>query len=225
MARGRRPGPGTTRDQVLAAATDLFARRGFEGTTIRAIAEAAGVDPAMVGHYFGTKDELFRAVIGAPLFPETVLPIDGSVPRARLGAELLRRVLAVWESPAGAAVLAVARSAVQDERFGGLVREFLFRHAVGPVVAQVESDPARAQRRAALVLSQFAGLLATRYLVHVEPLASATQEQVVDWIAPTLQHYLTGELGGAAGDLDDLDAVTPDDSADLCDPPSGAGSE
>jgi AcrR family transcriptional regulator len=199
MARrtGRRPGNPDTREAILAAAGAAFAERGFDRTSIRAIATDAGVDPALVHHYFGTKDQLFLATIRSPVDPRALLPevlaggIDG------IGERLVRLFLRVWDSPAGAAGVALLRSAVGSEWGSRLLREFLVTQVLRRVVAQVDLDPREAPLRTSLVASQLLGLATMRYIVKLEPLASAPAEAVAVAVGPTLQRYLTGDLAGA----------------------------
>lgn len=194
MARGRRPGNQDTREAVLTAARDVFADRGYDGASIRAIAAAAGVDPALVHHYFGTKEQLFVAAMRAPVNPAEVLPgvINGDP--QRVGERLVRTLLQVWDSPAGGAGAAMVRSAVTNDMMARMLREFILKRLIGRVVTEVVADPAEADLRGTLVATQLAGLIVMRYLIKVEPLASAPPEQIVALIGPTIQRYLTGEL-------------------------------
>ncbi|MGI5215151.1 TetR family transcriptional regulator [Plantactinospora sp. CA-290183] len=198
MARrsGRRPGNPDTREVILGAARETFAERGFDGASIRAIATSAGVDPALVHHYFGTKDQLFRATIDIPFDPQEVLPqilagdIDG------VGERLVRTFLRIWDSPAGTAGVAVMRSAVNNEWGARLLREFLVTQVLRRAVTALGLDPAEAQLRASLVASQMAGMVMVRYIIRIEPLASAPPDVVVAAVGPTVQRYLTGDLSG-----------------------------
>ncbi|GAA1758844.1 TetR family transcriptional regulator [Luedemannella helvata] len=194
MARGRRPGNQDTREAVLAAAREVFADKGYDGASIRAIAAAAGVDPALIHHYFGTKEQLFVAALRSPVNPADVLPgvINGDPDR--LGERLIRTLLQVWDSPAGGAAAAMVRSAVTNDTMARMLREFILKRLITRVLAEVVSDPAEAGVRGTLVATQIAGLIMIRYLIKVEPLASAPAEQVVALVGPTIQRYLTGAL-------------------------------
>src|SRR3989442_254727 len=144
MARtGRRPGNQDTREAILAAAREVFAERGFDGASIRAIATSAGVDPALVHHYFGTKDELFLATVEAPLDPaKLITPILDGDP-AELPERLLRVFLSVWDNPVtGTAALAIVRSAVQHDWSARMLREFLTTRIIRRVVGSVPVDQA-----------------------------------------------------------------------------------
>ena len=141
MARtGRRPGNQDTREAILAAAREAFAERGFDRTSIRAIATSAGVDPALVHHYFGTKDELFLATVQAPMDPAVLLPrvLDGDV--KELPERLLRTFLSVWDHPVtGPAALALVRSGLQHDWSARMLREFLTSQILR-VISEPPSD-------------------------------------------------------------------------------------
>lgn len=192
---GRRPGRPDTAGQILAAARAQFAAAGYDGATVRGIAAAAGVDPALVHHFYGSKQALFAAAVRFPIDPATVLPgllaggVDG------LGERLVRFFLATWDTAADRSPLfALIRSAASHAESAALLREFVARQVLGPVAAAVAApDP---QLRAALVGSQLIGLGFARYVIGVPPLATAPAEAVVAAVAPTVQRYLTGELTG-----------------------------
>lgn len=190
MARtGRRPGAGGTRDEILAAARSHFAEVGYDGATIRGIAAAAKVDPKLVMHYFESKEGVFRAAVDFPIDPAEVIPgvlepgLDG------LGGRLVRFFLETWESPAGSPLLALIRSVVANESAATLMREFVSREILARVAEALELD--QPQLRASLAASQLVGLAMLRYVVKVEPLASASPRRVAGWIGPTLQRYFT----------------------------------
>jgi AcrR family transcriptional regulator len=192
--RGRRPGAPDTRAAVLAAARAAFASRGFGGTTIRAVAADAGVDPALVHHYFGTKDDLFLAAMELPLDPREVLArvVDGPVEQA--AERFLGAFVSVWDDPGmQPALLAVARG-VMDPAAHRLLTEGFLPVVIRPVGVALGLD--RPEHRMALVASQVMGLILVRYVMRLEPVASLSSEQVVQTYAPTLQRYLTGELPG-----------------------------
>jgi AcrR family transcriptional regulator len=191
---GRRPGNPDTRDGVLAAARATFAERGYDGASIRVIAAAAGVDPALVHHYFGSKEKLFLAAVEAPGDPDELLPAVLAGGTAELGENLLRMVLGVWDGPGRAAGLALIRSAVSNEWTARLLREFIIGRVVRRVVGTLGVPPAEAEARGALVTSQLAGLIITRYVLRVEPLATLPAEDLVAAVGPTLQRYLTGPV-------------------------------
>jgi AcrR family transcriptional regulator len=191
-SRGRRPGAPDTRAQVLAAARASFAERGFRGTTIRAVAAAAGVDPALVHHYFGTKDDLFVAALEIPVDPREILaPVVAAGPDGA-GERLLRTFLSVWDDPElQPGLLALVRSLMADDS-AGLVRDGFIPVVVGPVLAGLVRD--RPEVRIPLVASQVIGLIVARYVIALPPLAQMPAEDVVARVGPTLQRYLTGDL-------------------------------
>jgi AcrR family transcriptional regulator len=191
---GRRPGNPDTRDAVLAAARAAFAERGFDGATIRGIAADAGVDPALVHHYFGNKDKLFLAAVDAPADPTELLPTILASPRDELGAAVVRMVLHVWDGPGRAPGLALIRSAVSNEWTAKLLREFLVSKVLRRVVSTLGFDPDVRAARASLVASQIIGLVMARYVLRLEPLASASPDEIVAAIGPTVQRYLTGDV-------------------------------
>ena len=196
MARrtGRRPGNPDTRDTILASARNAFADKGYDGASIRTIATTAGVDPALVHHYFGTKDKLFLAAMNLPIDPAELIAkaVDGD--RAEVGERLVRMFLTVWDGPAGAAGVALLRSAVGSEWTAKLFREFVVTQIMRRLMARLDLDPAEAPLRISLAASQMAGLGIVRYVLRVEPLASVPRDVLIAAIGPTLQRYLIGEL-------------------------------
>jgi AcrR family transcriptional regulator len=196
MARrtGRRPGNPDTREAILTAAREAFADRGFDAASIRAIAVAAGVDPALVHHYFGTKEELFRATVAIPVDPAELVPRVLAGGRDEVGERLVRTFLAVWDSPVGTAAVALLRSAVSNQWTARLLREFLVTQVLRRVVEQLDLDPAEVPLRGALVATQIAGLAMMRYVIRLEPVASAPPDTLAATIGPTIQRYLTGPL-------------------------------
>jgi len=190
---GRRPGDSRTRDDILAAARDEFAELGFDRATIRGIAAAAGVDPALVLHYFGSKDDLFGAALQVPVEPGEILRRVISRDVKDMGATLVRSFLEAWEpEESRAPLVAMVRSAMTNETAMALVREYLGRRIFGPITQALGARDA--ELRATLVGSQFIGLAMMRYIARIEPLASASVEQLVAAMGPTMQRYLSGDL-------------------------------
>jgi AcrR family transcriptional regulator len=186
---GRRPGSTDTRGAILDAARAAFAAGGYESTTIRGIATAAGVDPALVHHYFGTKESVFVAALEFPFDPGAVIPALLAGPREELGERLVRTLLAIWSEAAGREpVLALLRSAMTNEAAAMMLREFLTRALIGRLVTTL--DVADAELRGAIAGSQLVGLALLRYVIRIEPLASASDDEVVALVAPTIQRYL-----------------------------------
>lgn len=195
MARtGRRPGNQDTREAILEAARKAFAERGYDGASIRAIATSAGVDPALVHHYFGSKDQLFLATVHAPINPEEILPKVFEPGIEGIGERIVRTFLTVWDSPAGSTAAALIRSAVQHDWSARMLREFLVSQILRRAQRELDIDPAEAPTRASLVATQMAGLAMIRYIVKIEPMASMPAEDVIRHIGPTIQRYLEGPL-------------------------------
>ena len=191
---GRRPGKQDTRGRILSAARGAFARYGFEGATIRQIAATAHVDPALVHHYFGTKHDLFLAVLELPLDPVQVLEGALTGPREQVGERIVRTFLTTWDSPVGSAGVALLRSAVTHERSAKLFHTFIFQRMARHLVPQLDLPAQESELRVAAIASQIAGVAMLRYLMRIEPLASAPVEQLVQIYGPTIQRYLDDEL-------------------------------
>jgi AcrR family transcriptional regulator len=191
---GRRPGNQDTKQSILDAARTVFAERGFDKASIRAIATEAKVDPALVHHYFGTKEKLFLASMNAPINPAELIPKALEGPRDQAGERLVRLVLSVWDSPAGAAAIAMFRSALTNEWTARLLREFVITQILRKAIAELTMDPAEAPMRSALLATQMAGLVTIRYVLKIEPVASAPTESLVKAMAPNVQRFLTDPL-------------------------------
>ncbi|MFI5671847.1 TetR family transcriptional regulator [Streptomyces sp. NPDC051704] len=184
-------GPGT-QERIRLAAREVFAERGYDKTSVRGVAKVAGVDPALVHHYFGSKDDLFAAAIEVTMEPALVVPaIVGEGPEG-IGERLARYFLGIWENPASRApLLAVIRSALTHEAAAAVLRRLVLRRVLERVAADLDvPDPTF---RAELAASHMIGIALLRYVVQVEPLASADPEDIVTMVAPTLQRYLTEE--------------------------------
>ena len=190
--RGRRPAGADTRAQLLDAARIEFAERGYEGATVRRIADRAGVDAAMVNHWFGGKAALFTASMDIPVDPEQiradVIPGDPE----HLGERIVGRFLAVWDDAGGGPLAGLIQSVAGHEGAARLLREFVREVLIGPIVARVAPD--EPLLRGGLLGSQLIGLGMVRYVLKLEPLASADPATVVAAISPSVQRYLTGPL-------------------------------
>ncbi|MFI6781741.1 TetR family transcriptional regulator [Micromonospora sp. NPDC050276] len=191
---GRRPGKPGTREAILDAARTAFAERGFDAASIRAIAGTAEVDPALVHHYFGSKDQLFLAAMNFPVDPAQLVPKVLAGDRDALGERMVRTFLGIWDSPVGSAALALLRSAVSNEWTARLLREFVTTQVLRRVLENLDVDPAELPLRGSLVATQMIGLAMMRHVVRLEPVASADPETLVATIGPTIQRYLTGPL-------------------------------
>lgn len=191
---GRRPGNPDTRESILTAARAAFAEKGYDGASIRSIATGAGVDPALVHHYFGTKDKLFLATMNSPLDPLDVLTEAAGGDRDGVGERLVRIFLRIWDGPGGAAGVALLRSTAGSERTTRLFREFILTQVLRRAVPVLGLDEREGPLRVTFAASQMVGMAMARYVLRVEPLASAPPEVVVAAVGPAVQRYLTGEL-------------------------------
>ena len=190
---GRRPGASGTREAILTAAKDAFNTKGYDGTSLRGVARTAGVDPALVTHFFGNKDGLFEAALELPLDPATVVPLLLSEGVDGLGERVVRTFLGVWDStPGQGPMLAMLRSAVSHEDSAQRLRALLTRVLLRPLAEGAGAG--QVDLRAALLASQIVGLALTRYVLRLEPVASASADELAPLFGPTLQRYLTGTL-------------------------------
>jgi len=192
---GRPSGTSDTRDRILTNARELFARNGIGKTSIRSIAAAAGVDSALVHHYFGTKEQLFAAAVHIPIDPMLVIGPMREAPIDELGLTLPSLLLPLWDSEMGAAFLATLRSLLAGDGVG-LIRSFLQDVIAVEIGSRVDEPPGSGRIRVQFVASQLVGVVMARYILELEPFASLPIEQIAQTIAPNLQHYLTGELPG-----------------------------
>jgi AcrR family transcriptional regulator len=185
---GRRPGPTETREKILASARELFAEKGYDGASLRAIARAAEVDPALVHHFFGNKEGVFVEAMRFPVDPAVLLPRILAFPRDRRGEAVARTFLQVWEDDERRApMLAMLRSAMTNERAAALLREFVASALFGRALQATDAAPLGIQAAA----GQMIGLMVLRHVLRIEPLASASEEELIEIVAPTLQRYLT----------------------------------
>jgi AcrR family transcriptional regulator len=190
---GRPSGSSDTRERILTSALELFARNGIDRTSIRAVAAGAGVDAALVHHYFGTKQQLFAAAIDIPVDPMTVLVPMRAIPVSELGFTLPSVLLPLWDSELGAGLIARLRSLIAGANVS-LARSFLEEVITAEVASRVDNPPGTGMIRAQFFATQLMGVVMARYIVKVEPFASLPAEQIVQTIGPNLQRYLTGDL-------------------------------
>jgi AcrR family transcriptional regulator len=200
---GRRAGDSGTRAAILAAARARFGEVGYDRATIRGIATEAGVDPALVHHFFGTKERLFAAVMQLPVVPGEVvaaaLAPGAREPGRGLGEHLVRTVLGIWEvAEIRDTFLGLLRTLGSSEPAGVMMREFIAENILGRVALAAReagaADDAEAEFRAALVGSQILGLGLARYLLQLGPLAEASPDELTAAIGPTVERYLTGSI-------------------------------
>jgi AcrR family transcriptional regulator len=191
--RGRRPGETRTREAILDAARGSFAAAGFDRTTIRAVARTAGVDPALVLHWFGSKEELFAAAIDFPFDAEPRIETLLEGGRDRLGEGMARLFFDIWEDPVtGPVMVGLFRSAASYEAAAERVRELLDARILRPLATAL--DPPDAELRADLASAQLVGVGFARHVLRLEPIASTDPEVLIRALAPTIQRYLRGDL-------------------------------
>ncbi|MET9339451.1 TetR family transcriptional regulator [Nonomuraea sp. NPDC003804] len=184
---GRRPGASDTRGDILTAARQVFAEKGFDKATVRGIAREAAVDPALVHHYFATKEGLFVEAMRLPIDPDDVLGrlLDG--PREEVGERLVRLILTVTaDAQAREPVLALMRSAMTNEQVALMMREFitnalLYRVADGLGISHLRMEAA---------FAQLIGVVLARHVLRLEPVASADLDELVELVGPAVQRYL-----------------------------------
>ena len=207
-AAGRRAGDSGTRETILAAARRRFAAHGYDAATIRSIAADAAVDPALVHHFFGSKEQLFVAAMRLPFAPgemiTAALAPGSRAPGVSAGEQLIRTALRAWDDPVvRSTFLGLLRSALTSEQAARMLREFVSETILGPVARAARARPgipgdgADAEYRAGMVASQVLGLAVARFVLALGPVASASQDDLAATIGPTLQRYLTGEIRAA----------------------------
>lgn len=193
---GRRPGRPSTRAEIVSAATVLFASRGFQDTSLRRVAAEAGVDPALVRRFYGSKEELFGVVVRTVLRPEEVVPVVVNGPRRTVGRRLATTMLELFgaaDHPTPA--LGVIRSAIESDQAAAFLRTFVAEEMLGRLTRELAVD--QPELRAALATSQLVGLAVGRYAIRAPGLVTADADHLAAWIGPVLQRYLTGPAPAA----------------------------
>jgi len=187
---GRRSGSPDTRAEILGAARGVFAEVGYDRATIRAIAGEAGVDPALIYHYFHTKDELFAASIDLPIPPTEALRSIFSSGDGEVGRRLAETFFLIWEQEgARGSLLGILRSAMGGEdQAVAAFRQFLTSAILDQIAPMISGDDARL--RALLMASQLVGVAITRYVMRLEPIASVPVDAIIDLVAPRIQSYV-----------------------------------
>ncbi|MFC4011872.1 TetR family transcriptional regulator [Nonomuraea purpurea] len=186
---GRRPGSADTRGEILTAARRVFAEKGFDKATVRGIAREAKVDPALVHHYFDTKEGMFAAAMKLPISPDEVIQLLVEGPREEIGERLVRLLLRATAAPeTREPMIALIRSAMTNEQAVGMFREFI----TNALLFQVAGRLGVPHLRIEAAFSQMFGVIMGRYVLKLEPLASASEEELVELLAPTIQRYMGG---------------------------------
>jgi AcrR family transcriptional regulator len=189
---GRRPGASGSREAILEAARTLFAEHGYSATSMRAIGTAAGVDAALIVHFFGSKARLLREAIEWPFDPVEAAERVYAKGRRNVGEQLARLVVETWEREGDrSAIMTLLRAATVEPSAAEMLREFMQDELAPPLFQRLNPD--QPDLRAGLATAQIVGLGMARYVLRLEPLASMTSDEVIAWVAPTLQRYLTGK--------------------------------
>jgi AcrR family transcriptional regulator len=194
---GRRPGKLSARDDIIRAARETFAEEGYDGTSLRAVARAAGVDAALIHHYFDGKAGLFIAAMALPFDPRQVqLGADAASPSTLPGAAVVEGFLTMWDLAEGtgssfvSCVGAMAASPDVADAMREFVRDRVWQH-IRPIDGESEETT---DARRALVASQLMGLAYARYVLRVPPISTASPSEIGRWVGPTLERYGGGEL-------------------------------
>ncbi|MEU0564483.1 TetR family transcriptional regulator [Nonomuraea sp. NPDC005983] len=183
---GRRPGAADTRGEILTAARRVFAEKGFDKATVRGIAREAKVDPALVHHYFDTKEGMFAAAMALPVTPEQVIPLLLDGPSESIGERLVRMLLEVTAEPeTREPMIALIRSAMTNDQAVTMFREFI----TNALLYRVADSLGVPHLRVEAAFAQMLGVIMSRYVLRLEPLASADAEELVELLAPTIQRY------------------------------------
>jgi AcrR family transcriptional regulator len=179
-----------SRTAILTAARQLLASRGYDATTIRAVAAAADIDPSMVMRYYGNKEGLFAAAVDVDL----LLPKAADLPRDRLGELLARHVVSRWEGELSDEFIRLLLRSAGTNKAAAEQFRLIFEGQLLQFVRQVTGDAPDTRRRAAMVSSQVLGLSYCRYILELPAVAELDSDTVARMLAPVLQHYLTGDL-------------------------------
>jgi AcrR family transcriptional regulator len=186
---GRRPGTGDTRGEILEAARHQFAEKGYDGASVRGIARAASVDPALVHHFFGSKEQVFVAAMALPIDPGEIVPDVLAGDPALLGERFARAFLGLWSDPEfREPMLALLRSATTGEPAAAMLREFVGAAMLGRLAQNLDAPDVAL--RISTAAAQMVGVAMLRYVIKIPALVTATDEEIVALVAPTLQRYL-----------------------------------
>jgi AcrR family transcriptional regulator len=190
---GRRPGPSTTRAEILRAARHQFATGGYDATTMRGVAQAAGVDSALVVRAFGGKAGLFRAAVEWPWNPADVVPAVAAGPKGTTGRRIATMFVETWEhAEERAPIITLIRSAAAHAESRNLLNQFVTTQVLVPIVRTAGFD--RAEQRAAFIAAHLVGTGLARYVLAIEPLAGMEASVVRDVVASVVQRILTVPL-------------------------------
>jgi AcrR family transcriptional regulator len=193
IAPGPRDERGVLAARILAAARDEFAEHGWAGTAIRAVARTADVDPALIYHYFGSKEGLLDAATTPPQKWLDAVAATWATPKADLGRQLIRTVLDTWtDDEVGPILRAVVLTAAHEDKTREKLRLIVERGLIGGSTLGADED--ERLRRSGLIATQLIGFALLRYVWKMEPIASISEDQVVAAMAPNLQRYVEGDI-------------------------------
>jgi len=195
-ALGRRPGHADTRGAIVDAAKRIFAGKGYDGASLRAIAREAGVDPALVHHYFDGKASLFVAAMALPFDPRHVQEQTSSSSSPSVGAGIILGFLTMWDQAegTGSSFAACVAAMAAATNVADAMREFVAERVWDNSPTNPGESAALTRQRRALVSSQLMGLAFTRYILRVPPVSTATPRQIARWAGPTLDRYISGSI-------------------------------
>jgi AcrR family transcriptional regulator len=194
---GRRPGKSNARDDIIAAAKETFAAHGYDGTSLRAVARAAGVDAALVHHYFDGKADLFMAAMALPFDPRQVhQAAEAAAGTGFNGAVTVEGFLTMWDRAegTGASFVSCVGAMAASPAVADAMREFIRERVWNQVKALDDEREATTDARRSLVASQLMGLAFTRYILRAPPIATASPAEIGRWVGPTLERYVLGSL-------------------------------
>jgi AcrR family transcriptional regulator len=194
VRRGRRKSSdavGGARAEIVSAASAEFADKGYDATSLRAVARRAGVDAALVHHYFADKADLFAATVNVPIRPDLLVAEILRGPRDAIGVTIVRTIVTQLDNrPARDAALGLVRTALGHEFAARMLRQFMMREVLGRIAAELDAPDA--ELRASLAASQIVGLIIARYGIRLGALADATPDEVVARVGPIVQWHLLG---------------------------------
>jgi AcrR family transcriptional regulator len=193
-AVGRRPGNADTRGEIVEAAKRVFAVKGYDGTSLRGVAREAGVDPALVHHYFDGKASLFVAAMALPFDPRQVKEHAASDEYS--GARTIEGFLTMWDRAegTGSSFASCMAAMAASTNVADAMREFVDERVWSVLRHKEGESEALKRRRTAMVSSQLMGLAFARYLLRVPPMSTASPKQIARWVGPTLDRYVKEPL-------------------------------
>jgi AcrR family transcriptional regulator len=202
-AVGRRPGNVDTRGEIIDAARRVFAAKGYDGASLRGVAREAGVDPALVHHYFDGKASLFVAAMALPFDPRQVR--DHAETGHANGASVVEGFLTTWDRAegSGSSFASCVAAMAASPSVADALREFVSERVWQARPPNEGESQAQMQRRNSLISSQLMGLAFARYLLRVPPVSTATPRQIARWAGPTLDRYMTGKIDQGAVERSD----------------------